>query len=414
MSASHPSSRRWFRRATSLFESMAKLRQRRFIRARLGVTALESRDVPAVNWPNAGGTIGQLNAFCATGDCDPLADPLTRNCIPNTDPGFSLHGRDGRDIDPGFSVPGGNAAAIDPGFSLPPMCAARSDNLPSAITEGNVFGPDGSVRARAADIFADGFGGGWGQTRSWSSAAARAGGSNLGNGWVDSTFPTLFDYSASAVMIVSNGTTGRVFDDAGGGVYTDRYFDQFWLTKSANRFTLRTQDGTTWVFNDTTNPVAGARGEVVSVTDARGNVVTVSRHATTGKVTEVTRGGTANGSNVTESWVYTYDASGRVSNVLLRRQVSGQAWADVRQVAYTYYETGESYGNAGDLKTATVKANNVAIGTYYYRYYKTGNFVGGLMYVLGPSSYDRAVGAVNASQEVQRRASQEVQRSGSR
>jgi hypothetical protein len=86
-------------------------------------------------------------------------------------------------------------------------------------------------------------------------------------------------------------------------------------------------------------------------------------------------------------------------NVKLRRQVNGGAWTVVRQVDYAYYDGVEDHGNAGDLKTATVKdgSGNV-LETKYYRYYTLGEEAGyehGMKYVVYGESYARLAAAVS-------------------
>ena len=49
----------------------------------------------------------------------------------------------------------------------------------------------------------------------------------------------------------------------------------------------------------------------------------------------------------------------------LRRKANFGDWSTVRQVDYAYWTDGDSYGNTGDLKSATVKdaASNPVPGT---------------------------------------------------
>jgi RHS repeat-associated protein len=81
----------------------------------------------------------------------------------------------------------------------------------------------------------------------------------------------------------------------------------------------------------------------------------------------------------------------------LRRQVNGGAWTVVRQVTYAYYDGTQSYGNAGDLQTATIQdASGATLQTWYYRYYVTesGGYQHALKYVFSPQAYARLVAAV--------------------
>src|SRR5206468_1405636 len=110
-----------------------------------------------------------------------------------------------------------------------------------------------------------------------------------------------------------------------------------------------------------------------------------------GQPLEVQRTVSSGGTTYKESYLYTYLTSGvnagLLQNVTLRRQVNAGAWSTVRQVVYGYYDGTQSYGNAGDLRTAQVEdASNNVLDTDYYRYYvagDTGGYVHGLKYVFG-------------------------------
>src|SRR5262249_6400798 len=66
----------------------------------------------------------------------------------------------------------------------------------------------------------------------------------------------------------------------------------------------------------------------------------------------------------------------------------------IRQVAYTYYDGNTTFGNLGNLQTATTEdAAGNPIDTEYYRYYKPGDplgFTNGAKYIVNPQSYARA------------------------
>ena len=112
------------------------------------------------------------------------------------------------------------------------------------------------------------------------------------------------------------------------------------------------------------------------------------------------------GTSVSELYQYSYipfglPNAGLVSSVVLSREVGGGPAVTVRQVAYTYYVTGDPYGNTGDLETATVEdANGNALDTTYYRYYTSDGPTGyadGLEYVFGPDAYGRLTAALGTS-----------------
>jgi len=143
------------------------------------------------------------------------------------------------------------------------------------------------------------------------------------------------------------------------------------------------------------------QGQLLSLTDQAGNVTTLT-YTTDGKVSTAARSNTVDGTTTTETYVYSYIASGQntglVSNVTLERQVNSGPESIVRHVAYTYYDGTQPYGNLGDLQTATVEdASGNALDTTYYRYYTPGDANGythGMKYVFNPDSYARLVTAV--------------------
>jgi hypothetical protein len=131
---------------------------------------------------------------------------------------------------------------------------------------------------------------------------------------------------------------------------------------------------------------------------------------TDGRVTKVERTGNDSGTSITESYEYSYnnggDENGLLANVKLRRIV-GSDDKVIRQVYYTYYTGNETaserHGNAGNLKTVTIKDGETtpnALETQHYRWWRpddtdfaTRGFLGGLKNVLLDESYARAKGA---------------------
>ena len=74
-------------------------------------------------------------------------------------------------------------------------------------------------------------------------------------------------------------------------------------------------------------------------------------------------------------------------------------WTIISQVAYSYYILGESYGNEGNLQTATIMdGNGNILDEDYYRYYQPGD-VGGqpgdIKYVFSASSFARLTATVS-------------------
>jgi hypothetical protein len=78
----------------------------------------------------------------------------------------------------------------------------------------------------------------------------------------------------------------------------------------------------------------------------------------------------------------------------------GSSYTVVRQVAYTYYVTGESHGNVNDLKLAQIEDGSAnVLDTKYYRYYVTepGGYQDALKYVFNAQSYARLVAALGTN-----------------
>src|SRR5207253_2726079 len=122
--------------------------------------------------------------------------------------------------------------------------------------------------------------------------------------------------------------------------YTARYFLQETLSDNTTtgEFSVTDTAGDVVKLYDFGSvPPAARKGLFKSLTDPDGNTTSVTSWSND-KPAEVQRSNTTNGTTVTESYLYTYIASGAnaglVSNVTLRRQTNGGAWTTVRQAAY--------------------------------------------------------------------------------
>jgi RHS repeat-associated protein len=399
--------RPWRRRSKALFESLCDFAHRyggvpragRPQRTVLGLLSLEDRLTPALTF----GT-GLLANFCPTGDCDPLANATT--VIPgqsNAGDSWTL---------PAYEGTPGKVTTLphnpnDPSQNLPAQpLTATTGNLANTFSDGPVRYADGVIKLSTTDIASDGFGTPFAQVRSWSndpSYAMAANGAN-GDGWVDSQFLGLVKVDGTtSLAVVGNGTSVRFFDVSGGG-YVERFFGQNVLGYDGtnDQYVLTTPEGVSFRFEgfSTSLPLA-QRGQFVSRTDPFGNVAVVTSRDGSGRITEVQRGGSAEGQTVTESWVYGYLGSldpnaGLLASVTLRRKVGSGSWDTVQSVDYTYYDGTDGNGNLGDLQTATIKnADGNNVGTNYYRYYTSDSAPGythGLKYYLSPASFDHAYG----------------------
>ncbi len=197
------------------------------------------------------------------------------------------------------------------------------------------------------------------------------------------------------------GTIKSLWFDLSGAIYVARYGARSTLTHDTTNqvFVLTAPDGSVLKFNDftqTTYPTGLLKNQ-----QAPGGQVTQVVSYTSGRIGEIRRSATQNGTTTTYSFLYTYDAGTEITNLLLRSQVGGGAWTSIRNVVYEYHPGTDSFGSLGDLKRVRVQVSNSS-GTfvdnkiYYYRYYVSGEsngFVHGLKYVVNPAAYANMVAA---------------------
>jgi RHS repeat-associated protein len=299
----------------------------------------------------------------------------------------------------------------DNGGPNPPGNDFGDPNLPfnDSFSEAPVRYFDGTVYLKFNDLTSNGLGEPWGQTRSWTNAAGYAAvdfaghpmGYN-GNGMVDMQLPfVLTNANFSTAIVITSGTSMLVFDNINSTNPTPRFFVTDRFLHANGEFVLSDNAGNQTHFYDFTGAPNNPRwGKFKSYIDAEGNVTQVTSWTADGRPAEIQRQTPANQSpQVIESYLFSYVSSGvnqgLYSNVTLRRQIGGGTWTVVRQVDYTYYNTGEANGNANDLKSATVKdAAGNPLDTTYYRYYPRQGSFDGLKYLFRPDSYARLVAAV--------------------
>jgi RHS repeat-associated protein len=263
---------------------------------------------------------------------------------------------------------------------------------------------DGTTRLTTTDLSSTGFGTSWGQTRSWSNQPTFGTDRQIypqaaqnGSGQVISQLPWLLK-DGQTIDVIVNGADSLIFDSAGGG-YQERFFLQDQLVHNPGEFVLTDTQGDHFYFYDFSgSTAANKRGQLKSVTDPNGNVTSITSNTADGQIQEIQRTDPASG--VTESYLYSYYPPGPqqrlLSNVTLRRETNCGPFSTVRQTDYTYYD-GAPNGNAGDLKTETLKdgAGN-PLDTTYYRYYiplETGGYTHALKYSYDDQSYARLVQA---------------------
>ncbi|MCI0681759.1 MAG: FG-GAP-like repeat-containing protein, partial [Gemmataceae bacterium] len=256
---------------------------------------------------------------------------------------------------------------------------------------------DGTIRLQHTDLYSDGFGGAWGITRSWSNHQAYGLNSLGANNTAIAELPYLQNISSS-IAVIFNGLEARYFD-----YNLITYLPRHFLTDSldedtgAKEFTFTDSTGNRIVFHNFDASLhVDLRGQFKTFIDPAGNEIAVTDW-TNNKPEIIERSGTLDSVTTTETYVFSYVASGanegEIASIELKRQVGAGDPITIRKVEYTYYDGSEDYGHARDLKYAAIKdaANNV-IDTWYYRYYTSDEPNGmdsGLQFVFAPRSFDR-------------------------
>ncbi|HZU38027.1 MAG TPA: hypothetical protein VFA18_19050, partial [Gemmataceae bacterium] len=332
----------------------------------------------------------------------------TSQATPFLGPGPFITGSSGASIMPVVY----DSTASDPAQEVVQVTGQAQGQNPmtQGFSQGGVRYADGTVQLIQPDLSSSGFASAWGQTRTWTNNTLYIGGTTstnpAGNSWVVSQLPYLMKVnSGNTIDAIVSGSNAFIFDQ-NNGVWVARYFLQNTLVdnNTTHQFTLTDDTGRTITLMDFSSSVpASQQGTFVSLTDSYGNQVSVVSRNSSGQITEVQSSSTQGSTTVVESYLYTYISSGTnaglLQNVTLRRKINSGSWSVVRQVAYTYYDGTTSYGNAGDLQTATIEdALTNTLATYYYRYYTStgsGGYVHGLEYSFDPRSYARLAAAVS-------------------
>jgi hypothetical protein len=160
---------------------------------------------------------------------------------------------------------------------------------------------DGLIQVSADDLWSDGFGVPWGQSRTWTNGAYAVGGSN-GTGWLDVQAPYLIQVSSTTVVAVTAGGNARYFDWTG-QAWQERFFLLDSLTHTGGEFVLTDPSGNQLHFYDfaTSLPLA-QRGRFKSLVDPYGNSTSVTSWTSAGLPGEVQRSTTSGGVTITESY----------------------------------------------------------------------------------------------------------------
>jgi RHS repeat-associated protein len=290
-----------------------------------------------------------------------------------------------------------------------PAGLAGQNNAQAGLSDGLVRYADGAVKLAVTDLASGAGGSDWGHTRSWSNAPHYSTDGLNGAGTVVSQQPrAVQDPSGNHVAIITSGTDARLFDRDAGGAWHERYGGQEQLLAPPGAdVTLTDATGDVLTFYGFGAELGPAlRGQFKRRVEPSG-LTTEAQVGVVNGVAQVARVQRTipNGSGlpVQEAYVYGHVSgganAGKLASVLLERSTdAGAHWANVRQVTYAYYDGVEAYGNATDLKTATVCGFDAAgaaqvIDTSYYRYYRpneANGYTHGLKYLLGPASFERA------------------------
>ena len=221
--------------------------------------------------------------------------------------------------------------------------------------------------------------------------------SGYGPGWNDSDeLPVLL--IAKNMVAARFGAEQLVWFDAhSDGTYSARYGSKQTLVHNSgdHLFILTRPDGTVYEFYDadqTVHPQGGLHQSKAS----SGATIEVTDWTEDGRIKEVQYKTTPTGpayQKRTFTYVTTADSIQHIQTQTLEHSVNGTAWTNVRRITYSYYDSGESYGLAGDLKTTVTQQWDAAThdwtgsDTYYFRYYTSADKAHELERVLLPNSY---------------------------
>ncbi|MFL5246023.1 MAG: hypothetical protein ACJ8FY_28465 [Gemmataceae bacterium] len=186
---------------------------------------------------------------------------------------------------------------------------------------------DGVIQLNMTDLTSAGFGTPWGQTRNWTNGPGYINGSLLGNNVIASQMPTLQQANNGGTLILLTSGTNVRFFDFSGGAYTERLFlqDKLVQNTTTHDFTLVDNSGKVLKLYDfsTSNPTL-QQGTFESLTDQYGNVTSVTSHTADGKIAEVQSSYTVGSTTITDSYLFTYLASGVNQKLSAKRHPAPQ------------------------------------------------------------------------------------------
>ena len=289
----------------------------------------------------------------------------------------------------------------DPGLVTTPTGAegrGPGGRSPSGVRYGS-----GEVKVGRKDLASGGFGTPWGLEWGWTNADDGFADGAAGDGTARGYDPRLVQVNGDdSLALVADADTAYFFD-LYCGAYHARFGDPAVLTPDPGNgeLVVTPGDGRTLTFYDFSGGTpAGRAGKLKTLTDAAGNVATVTSWDGSGRPTEVQRVQGSGSTALTESFLSTYVSTGanagKVAAVTQRTKVGTGSWTTVRSASYTYYTTGDNHGRTGDLKFAQVSdAGSYLVDTSYYRY-DTTTTKHLMTAAFGPAAYGRLVTALGA------------------
>src|SRR5262249_37765115 len=163
-------------------------------------------------------------------------------------------------------------------------------DIPPKFSDHPVRYYDGATHVEGSpDLWSDGFGEPWGRVRSWSNAFVNSTGSRNGLGWVDSRLPVLLNFNDGASpVVISNATTGRIFQRQPDGTYKVALYLKDKLVHVGAQYVVTDEVGDQLRFWDYSPSVpAGRQGQFESFADPYGNLTYVYSRTPDEKIAEV-------------------------------------------------------------------------------------------------------------------------------
>lgn len=268
-------------------------------------------------------------------------------------------------------------------------------NVLPTLSRGGVRVHDGTITIARTD-FAASFAGDSGLLQGWNwTNAPGYPGQESGDGGSPIGLPRVEQLNSNLSLGIMAGHSSMVTFDLIAGAYRPRYNAQASLIIGSAEITFTDGRGNDWVFYDFSvgNPSA-RRGRLKSMTTTDGTLFEVVDWDGSDRPEELQRVTGTGGTAVTESVLFTYEASGAnaglVESVTLRRKVGTGSWETIRVAEYSYYVDADTNGGDTQLKLAVVKdgSSNV-IDTSYYRYYSSDSLF--LKFAFGKEAYQRLV-----------------------